>query len=234
VPKGELRSPETTEPSSIAPGMATHTEKGTPSAEAWFPEAGLAPRHITWLALSVSHLLDVLHELNHPEIEFVSFREHFDTGGPPGRAAMLMGPIKVRRRGRKRERLGGGKALVAPAASEDIEVPASAESDMDLWMKPGGLSSGWMPGPAWRLTLPESCLVFSFRNHNNAPTSGVRIDSPRTPVRADDKSLRCRTHKIERITGHQGENCVVRMIQHCNVLGLDHLGKVHTIAIGSV
>jgi hypothetical protein len=84
VPKGELRSPETTEPSSIAPGMATHTEKGTPSAEAWFPEAGLAPRHITWLALSVSHLLDVLHELNHPEIEFVSFRKHFDTGGPPG------------------------------------------------------------------------------------------------------------------------------------------------------
>ncbi len=45
---------------------------------------------------------------------------------------MLMGLIKVRRRGRRRERLGGGNALVAPAASKDIEVPVSAESDVDL------------------------------------------------------------------------------------------------------
>ena len=45
---------------------------------------------------------------------------------------MLMGPNKVRRRGRKRERLGGGNALVAPAASEDMEVPPSAEANMDL------------------------------------------------------------------------------------------------------
>ena len=84
MPKGELRSSETAEPSSRASGMSTRTEKGTPSAEAWFPEAGLVPRDITWLALSVSHLLDVLNELNHPEIESVSFREHFATGGPPG------------------------------------------------------------------------------------------------------------------------------------------------------
>ena len=132
MPKGELRSPETPEPSSIASGMSTRAEKGTPRAEATFPEAGLVPRDITWLARSVSHLLDVLNELNHPEIEFVSFREQFDTGDPLGRAIMLMGLIKVRRRRRKRERSGGGNALVAPAASEDIEVPASAESDMDL------------------------------------------------------------------------------------------------------
>ena len=84
MPKGELRNPETPEPSSIASGMSTRAEKGTPSAEARFPEAGLVPRDITWLALSVSHLLDVLNELNHPEIEFVDFQEHLDTGGPPG------------------------------------------------------------------------------------------------------------------------------------------------------
>ena len=84
MPKGELRSPGTWGPASIASGMSTRAEKGTPRAEARFPEAGLVPRDITWLALSASHLLDVLNELNHPEIEFLGFREHFDTGGPPG------------------------------------------------------------------------------------------------------------------------------------------------------
>jgi hypothetical protein len=64
VPKGELRSAQTTEPSSMASGMGTRTEKGAPSAEAWFPEAGLVPRDFTRPALSVSHLLDVLNELN--------------------------------------------------------------------------------------------------------------------------------------------------------------------------
>ena len=132
MPKGELRSPETPEPSSIASGISTRAEKGTPCAEAWFPEAGLVPRDISWLAFSVSHLLDVLNELNHPEIELVSFREHFDTGAPPGESRNADGPIKVRRRGRKRERLGGGNALVAPAAAENREDRASAESDMDL------------------------------------------------------------------------------------------------------
>ena len=84
MPKEQLRSPETPGSSSIALGMSTRAEKGTPKAEARFPEAGLVPRDITWLALSVSHLLDVLNELNRPDIEFVSFREHFATGGLPG------------------------------------------------------------------------------------------------------------------------------------------------------
>src|SRR6185369_16925961 len=38
------------------------------------------------LARSVKHFLDVLDELNHLQIEFVSFRENLDTGGPLGRA----------------------------------------------------------------------------------------------------------------------------------------------------
>ncbi len=63
--------------------MSIRAENGTPSAEARIPEAGLISRDITWLALSVNHLLDVLHELNHPGIEFVRFQEHFDTGAPP-------------------------------------------------------------------------------------------------------------------------------------------------------
>src|SRR6202007_3176860 len=38
------------------------------------------------VARSVRHFLEVLDELNHLGIEFVSFRENIDTGGLPGRA----------------------------------------------------------------------------------------------------------------------------------------------------
>src|SRR5436309_8283602 len=40
------------------------------------------------LARSVRHFLEVLDELNHLGVEFVSFREQLDTGGPLGRAVV--------------------------------------------------------------------------------------------------------------------------------------------------
>ena len=42
------------------------------------------------LARSVKHLLEVLDELNHLNIEFISFRENIDTGGPLGRAMIVI------------------------------------------------------------------------------------------------------------------------------------------------
>lgn len=42
------------------------------------------------LARSVKHFLEVLDELNHLNIEFVSFRENIDTGGPLGRAMIII------------------------------------------------------------------------------------------------------------------------------------------------
>jgi DNA invertase Pin-like site-specific DNA recombinase len=42
------------------------------------------------LARSVRHFLEVLDELNHLKIEFVSFRENVDTGGPLGRAMIII------------------------------------------------------------------------------------------------------------------------------------------------
>jgi DNA invertase Pin-like site-specific DNA recombinase len=40
------------------------------------------------LARSVKHFLEVLDELNHLHIEFISFRENVDTSGPLGRAML--------------------------------------------------------------------------------------------------------------------------------------------------
>jgi DNA invertase Pin-like site-specific DNA recombinase len=42
------------------------------------------------MARSVRHFLEVLDELNHCGIEFVSFRENIDTGGPLGRAVIII------------------------------------------------------------------------------------------------------------------------------------------------
>ena len=42
------------------------------------------------IARSVRHFLEVLDELNHLTIEFVSFRENVDTGGPLGRAIVVI------------------------------------------------------------------------------------------------------------------------------------------------
>jgi DNA invertase Pin-like site-specific DNA recombinase len=42
------------------------------------------------IARSVKHFLEVLDELNRLEIEYVSFRENIDTGGPLGRAMVVI------------------------------------------------------------------------------------------------------------------------------------------------
>ena len=42
------------------------------------------------LARSVRHFLEVIDELQHRNIEFVSFRENIDTGGPLGRAMLVI------------------------------------------------------------------------------------------------------------------------------------------------
>ena len=42
------------------------------------------------MARSTRHLLELLDELNHLHIEFVSFREQIDTGGPLGRAIVVI------------------------------------------------------------------------------------------------------------------------------------------------
>lgn len=41
------------------------------------------------MARSVKHFLEVLDVLNHLNVEFVSFRESIDTGGPLGRAMVV-------------------------------------------------------------------------------------------------------------------------------------------------
>jgi DNA invertase Pin-like site-specific DNA recombinase len=76
------------------------------------------------VARNVRHFLEVLDELNHLEIEFVSLRQNIDTGGPSGRAmvvivgaiaelerSLIVGRVKA---GMRRARLEGRRIGRAP------------------------------------------------------------------------------------------------------------------------
>jgi DNA invertase Pin-like site-specific DNA recombinase len=61
------------------------------------------------IARSVKHFLEILDELNRLNIEFVSFREQIDTGGPLGRAiVVIVGAIAELERNLIIERVGAG------------------------------------------------------------------------------------------------------------------------------
>jgi DNA invertase Pin-like site-specific DNA recombinase len=61
------------------------------------------------IARNVRHFLEVLDELNHLNIEFVSLRENIDTGGPLGRAmVIIIGSIAELERDLIRERVRAG------------------------------------------------------------------------------------------------------------------------------
>ncbi len=61
------------------------------------------------LARSVVHFLQVLDELNHLGIEFISRREHLDSGGPLGRAfVVIIGAVAELERSLIRERVKAG------------------------------------------------------------------------------------------------------------------------------
>jgi DNA invertase Pin-like site-specific DNA recombinase len=94
------------------------------------------------IARSVKHFLDVLDELNHLQIEFVSFRESLDTGGPLGRAVVvIIGAIAELERnlivervraGMRRARLEGRRIGRAPLDVDRAAVLRDRDRGLSL------------------------------------------------------------------------------------------------------
>jgi DNA invertase Pin-like site-specific DNA recombinase len=94
------------------------------------------------MARSVRHFLEILDELNHLGIEFVSFRENIDTGGPLGRAmVVIVGAIAELeknlivervRAGMRRARLEGRQIGRAPLNIDRQQVFRDRQSGMSL------------------------------------------------------------------------------------------------------
>jgi DNA invertase Pin-like site-specific DNA recombinase len=94
------------------------------------------------VARSVRHFLEVLDELNHLGIEFVSFQENIDTGGPLGRAmVVIVGAIAELERslivervcaGMRRAKLEGRRIGRAPLDIDREQVVRDRRSGMSL------------------------------------------------------------------------------------------------------
>jgi DNA invertase Pin-like site-specific DNA recombinase len=94
------------------------------------------------IARNVRHFLDVLDELNHLGIEFVSKRENIDTSGPLGRAMLtIVGAISELERslivervraGMRRARMEGRRIGRAPLDIDRQQVVADRCSGMSL------------------------------------------------------------------------------------------------------
>jgi DNA invertase Pin-like site-specific DNA recombinase len=94
------------------------------------------------IARNVRHFLDVLDELNHLGIEFVSRRENIDTSGPLGRAMLtIVGAISELERslivervraGMRRAKLEGRRIGRAPLDIDRVAVVSDRRSGMSL------------------------------------------------------------------------------------------------------
>lgn len=94
------------------------------------------------MARSVRYFLEILDELNHLGIEFVSFRENIDTGGPLGRAmVVIVGAIaeleknlivEPVRAGMRRARLEGRQIGRSPLKIDRAQLIDDRRSGMSL------------------------------------------------------------------------------------------------------
>jgi DNA invertase Pin-like site-specific DNA recombinase len=94
------------------------------------------------IARNVRHFLDVLDELNHLNIQFISLRENIDTGGPLGRAMLtIIGAIAELERslivervkaGMRRAKLEGRRIGRTPLDIDREQVVSDRRSGMSL------------------------------------------------------------------------------------------------------
>jgi DNA invertase Pin-like site-specific DNA recombinase len=94
------------------------------------------------IARSVKHFLDVLDELNRLQIEYVSFRENIDTGGPLGRAiVIIIGAVAELERnliiervraGMRRARLEGQHIGRNPLVLDNLAIQRDRERGQSL------------------------------------------------------------------------------------------------------
>src|ERR1700733_14432354 len=94
------------------------------------------------IARNVRHFLEVLDELNHLSVEFISLRENIDTSGPLGRAmVVIVGAIAELERsliaervraGMRRAKLEGRRIGRAPLDIDRAQVVTDRRSGMSL------------------------------------------------------------------------------------------------------
>ena len=123
------------------------------------------------LARSVRHFLEVLDELSRLNIEFISFRENIDTGGPLGRAIVVIISaiaelernliVERVRAGMRRARLEGRQIGRRPLEVDRQAISGIEPADSVSASWPNSIAS---PAPAWRgCSRSKPCFTYDVR-----------------------------------------------------------------------
>ena len=122
------------------------TKAKRPGLDAMMSDGRRGHFDVVWssdrIARSVKHYLDVLDELNHLQIEYISFRENIDTGGPLGRAiVIIIGEVAELERnliiervraGMRRARLEGQHIGRKPLVLDNLAIQKDREHGQSL------------------------------------------------------------------------------------------------------
>ena len=135
------------------------------------------------IARSVKHFLEVLDELNRLNIEFVSFREQIDTGGPLGRAiVVIIGAIAELERNLIIERVRAGMRRATPRRHA-TSVASRSISTAKPSFATAGAARAWARSPETTASHEPPCTASSIRTAAQQPcfTRGLKT-SPLNPT----------------------------------------------------
>jgi DNA invertase Pin-like site-specific DNA recombinase len=131
-------------------------------------------------ARSVRHFLEVLDELNHLGIEFVSFRENIDTGGPLGRAmVVIVGAIAELERNLIVERVKAGMRRARLEGRQIGRTPLKINRDQVVCDRRAGMSLTQV-AKKHRISRASVCRLMK-ENANRHTSTGV-FDMRRLPT----------------------------------------------------
>jgi DNA invertase Pin-like site-specific DNA recombinase len=125
------------------------------------------------LARSVRHLLEVLDELNHLKMEFISFRENIDTGGPLGRALIvIIGAIAELERNLIIERVKAGMRRARLEGRRIGREPLNVDREGILRDRGRGMSLTQL-AKAYRISRTSVCRVLREQRPADLVPKGV-------------------------------------------------------------
>ena len=131
------------------------------------------------IARNVRHFLDVLDELNHLNIQFISLRENIDTGGPLGRALLtIIGAIAELERSLIVERVKSGMRRAKLEGRRIGRAPLQVDRVALLRDRQRGLSLNQL-ARAYKISKASVCRVL---NEAKAPVSIGSVPNVSTSV----------------------------------------------------
>ena len=133
------------------------------------------------IARSTRHFLEVLDELNHINVEFVSFRENVDTSGPLGRAmVVIIGAIAELERNLIIERVRAGMRRAKLEGRQIGRTPLQVDRVALLRDRENGKSLADLV-TAYRISKASVCRVIKDAqkavSKGSIPTASATVDS---------------------------------------------------------